>query len=398
MENGTRILTNGYESATLLVIQRSVGDSLVFRLSQENKQQTLRNVQTLDTPDAIHSTLWRGMKQIYLAVSSSKSITIFKWLGEHFDRIQTENFGATRLVPFQTGGWMHLIATDEARTSILKFILRTNEFDVVQKLVAAKDAAAFYLENGHLSEHFVALAGKNSTVIYKQYKHRFVPFQELPWADEIRTITNDNKVILIILITKGDLKIYLYDGWKFIESDIRNPGFVDVVPISLRGEELLAVKMNYTKEENYFGKEQTNNFEEEQAGNDLSQNVENFGANDYSNLEDNEVLRVAGTFWSLRRITWRRRKTWKNLEEETKIWCQDSLQKTLRLPPVLPESAETVRIQNGRVESLQVQYVRGFFLNLFNLLKLYRKISFDVFGMNIFKRVNGENAKSLTLF
>lgn len=251
LNNGTRVTSHGCESTTLLVVQTLTGEAPVIRLSRENSEYKLGIVQTLGIPAGSDVTLWRAMKQIYLAVGSPKNFTVYNWLGEHFDRIQSESLDARRLIPFQTGGSMHLIATNGRRTSILKFLLSTRKFVVVQKLVGARDATALHLESGHFGERFVALAGRRSTVIYKQSRHRFVPFQEISGAEEIRSTTSD-AAVLLILIKNEEIKIYQYDGWKFAETSVRAAGVVEAVPLSFKGAQILAMKLKDRRFEDHF--------------------------------------------------------------------------------------------------------------------------------------------------
>ncbi|XP_043267353.1 uncharacterized protein clos [Venturia canescens] len=326
VEHGTRITSQSSSIATIFLVQRSTGDTHVFRMRQGPAKKIVERVQTVKTPNATDLTLWQGMKKTYLAISSSKRIAVFAWVGEYFDEIQTLHIGAKRVVAFQTTGAMHLLALDQSRTSLFKFLLHTREFVLSQRFSGANDATKFSREDGHQGEYFLALARDDSTLIYKQSKHRFVPFQGISGAHKITAFYNQ-AAILLFLVRNNSLNVLQYDGWKFAELGVRTSGIFDIRPLDLSNGRLLAVKVR--------------------------------GSGDSGTNEGGIFKNNTKSSWNLLKFVWARKESETSLREKTKLWCTDSLNSLIPATVDLPQLKLPLRIEQGSIQILHARKING---------------------------------------
>ncbi|XP_012279708.1 uncharacterized protein LOC105699370 isoform X2 [Orussus abietinus] len=302
---------------TIMAIGCSKSGITILRLYQDKPSEplSLHLAQHLEASGNSRPVLWRGMNQLFLGVSNPHNITIYHWLGENFDSIQTiSNIGAEMLVPFRIGGSMHLAAMSSRSTIILRFLLRSSEFIVVQKLPSAKDIVAFEVGKERLREHYVVLSlnkgslENGSTIIYKYTAGRFVPFQELLPAQKIFYIPSSKKDTAVLLLSPKDqvdsTVIFQYDGWRFEPLDVNPLRMNQLRPVSLQGEDFIAIE-NATSE------------------------------------------------WTLLIPIWSRRNTWGQIKEDITSWCLEARNK-LKEDLALLTSKEsplpdTIRIRNGAV-------------------------------------------------
>lgn len=333
MKHGSRIVSHSSGNATIFLVQRSTGDAHVFRMRQANARKLLERVQKVDTTNTTDLAIWHGMKKIYLAIASSEKISVFVWLGEHFDEIQVLKIGAHRIVAFPTSGAMHLVAVDQSRTIIFKFLLQTREFVPFQRLAGANAVTQFKIKEGHRGEYFLALAGDYSTVVYKQSKHRFVPFQEISRANKI-TVFHNQATILLFLVQNRSVNIFQYDGWKFVELEVKITEIFNIRYVSLGNEHFLA-------------------FEIEQS-NGSSQNETNTVESSQKNTNKTSTLHS----WSLQKVIWASKETWASLREKTKLWCTETLKKVPPITVNLPKLKSPLRIEQGSIETLRAHKVR----------------------------------------
>ncbi|XP_015595922.1 uncharacterized protein LOC107268068 [Cephus cinctus] len=308
LQGGKSIAVDSTESSTIvLVIEKFDNTIVVLKLLQTMEGTVFYFAQDFNTPAISHLTLWRGMNQLFLGVASSQYIHIYRWLGETFDLIQTIRFGAETLVPFTMGSSMHLVATG-SHTIILHFLLGPNKFTIAQRLPATKDTVVFHFEGKHLKEYYLALANEKSTVLYKHSLNRFVPFQEIEAADRIFSLTT-HETALIISQRQNEIKMYQYDGWKFVELDVTILQVQEIRTTFLYGEPFLAIR--------------------------------------YTN-----------GLWKLNKPIWKQQNTWENLREDIKAWCTEANIRARRILKADLTLKGPIRILNGHIKQLHCKDIK----------------------------------------
>jgi len=155
-------------------VQKDTDGIVILRLSKnENGIYELHFKQEFEIPGVMHMNIWFGMNQLYLGITSKTRISIYVWLGENFDKIDTLPYGARKLLFFQSNNFIHIVVVGSF-TKILRFSVRSNKFIEMQKLRYANDANTFYFKKDHLEERFLILADNESTILYKEMYGRFV--------------------------------------------------------------------------------------------------------------------------------------------------------------------------------------------------------------------------------
>nr|XP_034184689.1 uncharacterized protein LOC117606412 [Osmia lignaria] len=304
--NGTRLIVNECNYGTLLIIQNQDNSIHVLRLSKVNDKYYLHLIQDLESNDISHLTIWNGMNQLHLGISSQSSTSIFTWFGDYFDLVQVINLNTKKLVPFQNKGFMYLAATGSV-TLIFKHFLKSDEFLVIQKLPASKDASFFQLREGHFTDNYLSLSTESSVVIYKDIHGRFVPFQQIPSGKPTVPIVS-NKAILFFTLQEDTLLTYQYNGWRFIELDVKLHGVHRLQTVNLYGKQLLLMK--------------------------------------YKN-----------DTWTLKQLIWTKRKTYKDIQEEIKAWNIKAKNIAQRQLNEISNLNNSVQILNGHIDQLFVHNV-----------------------------------------
>lgn len=317
MTNGSRLIADCSEPVCVLVTSKTDGSVTVLRLRTAVQGHLLRPVQYLVGSGDVRLSIWHGMNQIFLGVSSGARIAIYHWLGEHFDSIQILDYGTGKLTPFKIGGSIYLAITGR-QTTVLRFLLQSNKFDSMQRLPPADDVESFYMDEGHRREHYLVLSNLESMIIYKFVIDRFVPFQMIAKADKISSVTTKETVVLLAL-TNDTMKIYQYNGWKFVELGVTMTGVDSIHPTTLDGELMLIVRL------------------------------------------------VDGT-WVFNKLNWLRQSTWEVLEAEIKLWSIEAMKKAERQPPAAPKLNKPLGILQGhigkvRADTVSVLFFLYFYLN-----------------------------------
>ncbi|XP_011299447.1 uncharacterized protein clos [Fopius arisanus] len=312
LENGEQILADSRGTSTLLIIRQCNGIIKVLRsFLTANGQMTMILVQTLPTTGATHAGTWRGLNRLYLGVSFPEQLRIYVWQGENFDQIEPLDIGAERIIPLQTGGTMVLAATG-ITTRIISFQLKSDKFIVTQELPSSEDAASFQRENSLFVENFLVLTGINSTIIYRERKHRYIPYQRLEGAHQVQALSSDRKVLLFLIQRLGGMRVFQYDGWRYSDLQIYMPKVTQLYPTFLPdGSFVLAMKSS----------------------------------------DHNQ--------WTFQRMIWRKKKTWDSLKEDILKWCTDSLQAAEISKVEIPTLKHPLVFQNVRIKNLTTQSVNG---------------------------------------
>lgn len=295
-------------------MQKDTDEIIILRLSKdESGGYELQFKQEFEITGVVHMNMWLGMNQLYLGIASETRISIYVWLGENFDKIDTLHFGARKLLPFQSKSFMHVIVVGSL-TRILRFSVRSNRFVEIQKLRYADDATSFHFKEGHFEERFIILAGNESTVLYKEIYGRFVPFQKVTPARHIHSLMMENTVILLS-VEQDTVGFYQYNGWRFQRSLEKLTNIRQIRSIRSFDEDML-VTQNQTGEWKFWR-----------------------------------------PIWNIFLLM----KTWKSIQDETAAWCSEIKQKTSRRTlEKLPDLKSTV-ISNARIGRLRVQNVRRCF-------------------------------------
>ncbi|XP_015113453.1 uncharacterized protein LOC107038711 [Diachasma alloeum] len=311
LANGEQILTYSSDSSSLLIIRQSTGIIKVLQLSLNFETKLfISQVQTLPTTGARHAALWTGMNRLYLGVSSPNQLIIYVWLGDNFDQIQVLDIGAEKLIPLQTGGSMILAATGPT-TRIISFQLKSDKFIITQELKSSEDAIGFQRENGIFGEHFLVLAEENSTIIYKERKRRYVPFQKLEGTNQVQVLSSDRKDLLFFIQKCGGMKVFQYDGWRFSDLQIYVPRVTQVYPTFLPGG-LFVLAMK-------------------------------------SDQND----------WTFHRMIWRTTKSFQTIKDDILLWCRASLRSLETPSPKIPPLKHPLVFTNVHIQHLTASNVNG---------------------------------------
>lgn len=315
LTNGVQITVNNCTYGALLIVKNQDGSILVLRFSKDKENYYLYPIQNFES-DVTHQAIWHGMNQLYLGIASHSSISIFTWFGDYFDLAQIINHGTEKLIPFYSKGFMYLAATGST-TLIFKYLLRSNEFVLAQRLPPSQDVSSFQLSESHFTEDFLSLSMESSTVIYKEIHDRFVPFQQIVSGKSTVPLISD-KVILLLSLYEDTVQTYQYNGWRFVELDVKLSEILQFHRIVLHQKELLLMK--------------------------------------YKN-----------DTWALKELMWTRKKSYKDLQEEIKAWNIDAMKTTERTLQEIPDVKNPIRILRGHIKQLFVHNVRSYILNKLSL-------------------------------
>uniref|UniRef100_A0A6V7LAC9 Uncharacterized protein n=1 Tax=Bracon brevicornis TaxID=1563983 RepID=A0A6V7LAC9_9HYME len=310
LKNGKLIYAESKDFSTLLIIQQNDGVTKVLRLSPDSEQKLILSLpQTIPSYGANHIATWTSINRLYLGVASATSVRIYIWLGENFDQIQSLDFPANKLIPVHTGGSTILIATGNT-TRIISYQLKTNEFSVIQTLKRSTDAVGFQRENGYFGDNFLALADDNSTIIYKEHKHRYVPFQRMEGASQIQALSSDKKIILFFIKEEYGLKVFQYDGWRFTDRRIILPDVQRVYPTFFCDGTFVLATLN-------------------------------------------------SDGWHFQRMIWQPVRSWKSVKDGIGQWCAESLNLLDTPPIVIPKLRHPLVFTRARINHLSAWNVDG---------------------------------------
>jgi len=251
--------------------------------------------------------MWLGMNQLYLGIASKTKIFIYVWIGEYFDKIDTLNFGARKLLFFQNKSFIHIIVMG-FHTKIFRFSVRSSKFVETQKLHYIEDASSFYFKEGHLKESFLVLASNDSTIFYKDMYDRFVPFQRVASTKHIYSLRMENTLFLLSM-NEDNAEIYQYNGWRFLRLHRKLSNVHQIHQVRSNDEDVLIAQ--------------------------------------YQNGE-----------WKFLKPIWTQKKSWKSMQKEIKTWCSEVIQKaSQRIIVKIPDVKNSV-ISNAYISHLRVQNVR----------------------------------------
>ncbi|XP_029165434.1 uncharacterized protein LOC114936425 [Nylanderia fulva] len=343
--DGKRIIVSNYSAGTLIVVQKGTDGIVVLRLGKnKNRDYELQFKQEFEIAGVTHANMWLGMNQLYLGIASETKIFIYVWLGEHFDKTETLGFGARKLLPFLNKSFMH-VAIVGSLTKILRFSVRSNKFVEMQRLHYAEDVGSFYFKAGHFEERFLALAGNDSTILYKEMYGRFVPFQRIPSATYIHSLAIGNTIVLLFA-EEDAVEIYQYNGWRFLKS--------------------------HTKQ--------------------LSNTRQIRRIHSYRN-EDVLVIQDQDREWKFLRPVWATKKTWKSLQHEIAVWCSEIKRKIAqRTLEKIPESRNLV-ISNAHIGQLHVQNLNNY--NAEELVHLTRQYNDTIAKLNAAKNLLAQTSENI---
>lgn len=282
------------------------GSVTILRLEEETSGYSLSPVQHLRGSGDDRLSMWHEMNEVFLGIASRSNISIYHWLGEHFDSIQVLDYETTKLSPMKIGGSLYLALTGD-RARVLRFVLQHNQFVPAQRLPLANDLESFYVKRGHQTEHYLILAGRESTIIHKFVDNHFMPFQSIPKVDRILSIAT-NETVLLLTVTDSLLEIYQYDGWRFVRLGVTMPEVDSVHRTWLDGENIL-------------------------------------------------IVRHTNGTWTFNRLIWKVKRTWKVIKEEVRSWCVETIKKVKRQPPVVPKFNGRLKIVNGHIGKLETKSV-----------------------------------------
>lgn len=325
LSDGKRIIVRNYSAGTLIVVQKGTDGIVILRLGKnKNGDYELQFKQEFVIPGVTHADMWLGMNQLYLGVASETKIFVYVWLGEHFDKTDSLRFGARKLLPFQNKSFIH-VAIVGSLTKIFRFSVRSNKFVEIQRLHYARDVSSFYFKKGHFEEHFLVLAGNDSTILYKEMYGRFVPFQRIT-SVYIHSLTMENTIILLFA-EEDAIKIYQYDGWRFLKTHMKQLSNTQIRRIHSYNNQDILVAQN----------------------------------------QDGE--------WKFLRPVWAAKKTWKSLQNEIAAWCSEIKQKLSQRNLEKISEFKNPVISNAYIGRLRVQNVRDICFSMFFIISSRRFLS-----------------------
>ncbi|XP_046826802.1 uncharacterized protein LOC124427654 [Vespa crabro] len=238
--NGMRIIVDNCIHNTVAVIQTFNESITILKFNYDKTAYMLSFVQTLQIPAITDIHTWHYMNRLYLGIASRHNISIYIWLGEHFDFIQVLNFGAEKLTFFHNKGFMNLICTG-SRTVILRHFFHFDKFMIIQTLPASNAIMTFDIIKDHLKEYFICLFTHQYTVVYKEVHGYFVPFQKISVAEKIIPLIV-KRAIILLLLNKNVITVYQYDGWRFVQLNVKISEVNDIYLIYIYENELIIIK------------------------------------------------------------------------------------------------------------------------------------------------------------
>lgn len=263
--------------------------------------------QEFEIVEVAHMNMWFGMNQLYLGVASKTQIFIYLWVGEYFDKIDTINFGARKLLFFENKSFVHVVVMGP-HTKIFRYSVRSSKFVEIQRLHYIEDASSFHFKEGHLKESFLVLASDDSTIFYKDTYDRFVPFQKVAPTKYIRSLRMED-IVLLLSMSEDTAEFYQYNGWKFLKSRRKLSNIRQIRQSRLYDEDVLVAQ---------------------------HQNGE----------------------WRFLKPIWNLKKTWEFTRKEIKAWCSEIIQKaSQKIVTKIPDVKNSV-ISNAHISHLRVQNVR----------------------------------------
>ncbi|KAK1123403.1 hypothetical protein K0M31_008113 [Melipona bicolor] len=299
------MMVNSCPYEALLIIQHQDG-FLILSFSED--QDSLRPVQSLELDGISHLAIWNGMSLLHLATVSRSNVSIYTWLGDYFDSMQVIDVGTKKLIPFQSKGFMYLAMTGPS-TLIFKYSLRSNKFVVVQKLPSSRDVSYFQLTESHFMEHYLTLSTESSAVVYKEIRNRFVPFQQISAGEFVVPIISRRAIVLLTLRNSTVIP-YQYNGWRFVELDAKLPGISQFRRMMLYDKELLLMK----------------------------------------SINDN---------WTLKQPLWIEEKSYKNLQEDIRVWNIDTKDRVQKAMKEIPRPKDPIKILRGHIDQLRAHNING---------------------------------------
>ncbi|KZC08872.1 hypothetical protein WN55_11375 [Dufourea novaeangliae] len=269
-------------------------------------------------------TVCHGVNQLYLGVATSSKISIYTWLDEYFDEIQVIHRGTKKLIPFYSKGFIYLAATGPV-TLIFKYSFKSNKFEITQRLPSSQDVSYFLVTEGHYTDHFLSISTESSVVVYKEIYDRFVPFQHIALGRTTMPIVS-NKAVLLLSLHEDTVLSYQYDGWRFVQLNVKLFGVEQIRQVPLHGKELLLVK--------------------------------------YKN-----------DTWTLMEPVWNKQKSYKDLQEEIRTWNINAMKAARRTLENISDLKEPVRILRGHIDQLFVHNINEHNSQAMrDATKLYKKL------------------------
>ncbi|KAK9870805.1 hypothetical protein WA026_009763 [Henosepilachna vigintioctopunctata] len=231
--------------------------------------------------------IWPVEEEIHMAISNKEDFrnlsnknenynktTIYKWLGSHFDPVQSIYDCVTKLVHFNMENKKFIVVNIDGLynesprdyAEIYRYNLQTSQYDIQQRipLENCKDIKAFSMKKKNGRDFYLAVAnyasGENDTelpsIIYKYVDGYFIPFQDLK-IETILEFVPVETADTFLLISRSEfqpLKTFQYDGWSFRETlhninwDLSKNGITSLQLIDIENKPTLVVR--FSGEEN----------------------------------------------------------------------------------------------------------------------------------------------------
>nr|KAF7416741.1 hypothetical protein H0235_011272 [Vespula pensylvanica] len=347
--NGMRIIVDNCMHNTVAVIQTFNESIIILKFNYDKTAYILSFVQSLQIPAITDIHTWHYMNHLYLGIASRHNISIYIWLGEHFDFIQVLNFGAEKLTFFHNKGFMNLICT-ASRTIILRHFFHFNRFIIIQTLPANNAIMTFDVIKDHLKEHFICLSTHQNTVVYKEVHGYFVPFQKISVAEKIIPLIV-RKAVILLLLNKNVITIYQYDGWKFVQLNVKVSEVNDIYLVYFYENELIIIKHGVST-------------------------------------------------WKLIKPRWGEKISLLGFENEIKSWCIKAKTIAQRIPKARITIEKPLPILNGHIREIHTQNINGYDSKEWqNLTRQYNYLTTKLKAINhsLSKKLNNNNSQFKTL-
>ncbi|KAF5285037.1 hypothetical protein FQR65_LT02349 [Abscondita terminalis] len=259
--NGVKLgLISLLDGVCIIVAENNKGRKKIHEKTKvlhfEPKTKTLKVIQHLDAEYANDVVIWNEHHQVFMVLASSKrnendsfemEVPIYQWLGRHFDIVNyITTYGARKITPFiienshylAVANFQNNLGKTNIYSEIFKYNRHLNIFESYQKIMtkAAVDVKYFHFEGDHGKEHFLIFANlfekddkgdknyETYSIVYKYIEGYFIPFQsfKLNGVTEWLPIMGSKGEFALFAACKYDgIKIFQYNGWKFMESKIQ---------------------------------------------------------------------------------------------------------------------------------------------------------------------------------
>lgn len=226
------------ENLQLIAVQHSAGISIFRARISATSEPVLDYLQTINIVGVKNVVLTLPSEtagQLFLSVSRDKKVQVYLWLEKRFVLSQVLSGDSGILVALSSvNNVMRAFLLDpEFKVLIYEYSESEKKFVPTQKIVKpAKDATVIH--------DFLGTANQEAVFLYRKNGNVFESFQKIPiiGTEKIFSVAMDGTILLLLL--KGDeILVYQFNGWRFVELDLKLNGVKEIKLDKISEQEIL---------------------------------------------------------------------------------------------------------------------------------------------------------------